>query len=66
MTEIKNGPHRHDARWIIANFPGIDAHGRRFGKGERVLYYPGLHEMVSGTRAEEAALISILNILPAA
>lgn len=66
MTENKNDPHRHDARWIIAKSPGIDAHGRRFGKGDRVLYYPVFHEMVSGIRAEEAVLISIANILPAA
>jgi hypothetical protein len=66
MTENKNDTHRHDPRWIIAKSPGIDAHGRRFGKGERVLYYPVFHELVSGTRAEEASLISIVNILPAA
>jgi hypothetical protein len=33
MTENKNDTHRHDPRWIIAKSPGIDAHGRRFGKG---------------------------------
>jgi hypothetical protein len=66
MTENKNVTHRHDPRWIIAKSPGRDAHGRRFGKGERVLYYPVFHEMVSGMRAEEAFLISIVNFLPAA
>ena len=29
--------------------------GRRFGKAERVFYYPALGEIVSGTRAEQAA-----------
>jgi hypothetical protein len=61
MTENNNDPHRHDPRWIIAKSPGIDALGRRFGKDERVLYYPVFHEMVSGIRAEEAFLISIVN-----
>ena len=66
MTRNKNDTHRHDPRWIFAKSSGIDAHGRRFGKGERVLYYPVFHELVSGARAEEASLISIVNILSAA
>lgn len=61
MTENKNTPHGHDPRWIIAKSPGIDAVGRRFGKGERVLYYPVFHEMVSSIRAEDAFLMSIVN-----
>jgi hypothetical protein len=46
---------------------GIDAHGRKFGKGERVFYYPALREIVSGERAEQAArqLLLIAN-MPAA
>jgi hypothetical protein len=67
MAGYKNDPHSNDARWIIANSSGIDAHGRRFGKGERVFYYPALREIVSGERAEQAArqLLSIADI-PAA
>jgi hypothetical protein len=65
MAGFKIDSHRYNARWIIASFSGIDAHGRRFGKGERVFYYPALGEIVSGKRAEQAELLSIADI-PAA
>ncbi|MGZ8325061.1 MAG: hypothetical protein ACXWU8_06795 [Rhodoplanes sp.] len=67
MAGYKDDPHRNDARWIIAKSNGIDAHGRKFGKGERVFYYPALREIVSGERAEQAArqLLLIAN-MPAA
>ena len=59
MAKNKNDPHRHDPRWIIAKFAGIDAQGRRFGKGDRVFYYPVFDEILSGTRADEAEHFSI-------
>ena len=66
MAEDKNNPRRYDARWVIARSSGIDAHGRRFGKGERVFYYPVFHEIVSGTRAEQAELLWTAGVIPAA
>ena len=64
MARCKDDQHRNDARWIIAKSSGIDAHGRRFSKGERVFYYPALGEIVSGARAEQAArqLLSIVEV----
>ena len=67
MAGYKDDLHRSDARWIIAKSNGTDAHGRKFGKGERVFFYPALREIVSGERAEQAArqLVLIAN-MPAA
>ena len=55
MARYMGNPYRIDARWIIAKYPGTDAHGRRFGKGERVFYYPALREIISGERAQQAS-----------
>ncbi len=61
MAGNKNYPNRYDARWVVAKSSGVDAHGRRFGQGERVFYYPILQEIVSGKRAKEAELLLIAN-----
>lgn len=62
MARCKDDQHRNDARWIIAKSSRIDAHGRRYGRGERVFYYPVLGEIASGARAEQAALLSIVAV----
>ena len=49
-TRYKGDPH-----WIIAKYPGTDAHGRPFAKGERVFYFPNGKRIYAGPAADEAS-----------
>ena len=44
----------YDPRWITAKYAGTDTHGTKFGKGDRVYYYPRTKQIVAGETAEQA------------
>lgn len=43
-----------DPRYINAKYAGVDIHGRPFGKGARVLYYPRSRQFLQGEEAAQA------------
>lgn len=47
--------YRNDPYWITAKYPGVDAKGRAFKKGEKIFYYPLTKTILSGGEAEDAA-----------
>lgn len=44
-----------DPYWMTAKYPGTDAKGLAFKKGERVFYYPRTKTIYAGKNAEAAA-----------
>ena len=44
-----------DPRWIVAKYPGVDAKGLPFRKGDNVFYFPSTRTIYAGVNAEEAS-----------
>lgn len=44
-----------DPYWTTAKYPGTDANGRPFRKGDRVFYYPRTKTILTGDAAERAS-----------
>lgn len=44
-----------DPYWIVAKYPGKDASGNPFKKGDKVFYYPNTKTFLSGKEAEKAS-----------
>lgn len=44
-----------DPYWLTAKYPGKDAKGKPFKKGERVFYYPNTKTFLTGKDAEKAS-----------
>ncbi len=47
--------YKGDPYWITAKFPGIDAKGLPFKRGDRVYYYPMGRQIFAGPNATAAA-----------
>jgi hypothetical protein len=43
-----------DPRRIVARYPGVDAKGKPFKKGDEVTYYPRTKTIISGSEGEQA------------
>ena len=44
-----------DPFWMKAKYPGVDANGNRFERGEKIFFYPRTKTILTGEQAEEAA-----------
>lgn len=44
-----------DPYWMVAKYPGKDADGKPFRKGERVFYYPLTKTILTGAKADRAS-----------
>lgn len=47
--------YRNDPYWITARWPGLDAKGLAFRKGDRVFYFPKGKTIYAGQNADEAS-----------
>lgn len=53
-SEILAVSYSDDPRWLTAKYPGRDAKGNPFNKGDKVLYYPRTKKFLVGKEAEKA------------
>jgi len=53
---FRSSSYSGDPRWITAKYAGVDAKGRPFKKGDRVLYFPNGKKFYTGPEAEKAWL----------
>jgi len=53
---FRSSSYSGDPRWITAKYAGVDAHGKPFKKGEKVLYFPNGKKFYTGPEAEKAWL----------
>jgi hypothetical protein len=47
--------YNNDPCWITAKWPGKDANGLAFSRGERVFYYPLTKTILAGEAAKQAS-----------
>jgi hypothetical protein len=53
-SEILAVSYSDDPKWLTAKYPGRDAKGNPFNKGDKVLYYPRTKKFLVGKEAEKA------------
>lgn len=50
---IAESRYKDDPRWIRAKFAGTDANGRKFKRGDEILYYPKSKTILTGKEADK-------------
>jgi len=53
-SEILAASFAGDPKWMFAKYPGRDAKGNPFKKGDKILYYPLTKAVLTGKDAEKA------------